>query len=33
VAVKDPLEAHLKLLNQLTDADMHNVTTYLETLK
>ena len=33
VAVKDPLEAHFKLLNQLTDADMHNVTTYLETLK
>jgi len=33
VVVKDPLEAHFKLLNHLTDTDMHNVTTYLETLR
>jgi len=33
VVVKDPLEAHFKLLNQISDTDMHNVTTYLETLK
>ena len=33
VAVTDPLEPHHKLLEQLSDTDMHNVTTYLETLK
>lgn len=33
VQVHDPLAAHEKLLKQLTDSDMHNVTTYLETLK
>jgi cytochrome c oxidase cbb3-type subunit 3 len=33
VAVTDPLEPHHKLLEQMTDTDMHNVTTYLETLK
>lgn len=33
VAVTDPLETHHKLLEQLSDTDMHNVTTYLETLK
>lgn len=33
VEVKDSLEAHYKLLNQLTDTDMHNVTTYLGSLK
>ena len=31
--VSDPLSAHLKLLSQYTDADMHNVFAYLETLK
>jgi cytochrome c oxidase cbb3-type subunit III len=31
--VTDPLAAHYRLMNQLTDTDMHNVTTYLETLK
>jgi len=29
----DPLAAHYRLMNQLTDTDMHNVTTYLESLK
>ena len=33
VEVKDPLEGHRKLLGELTDADMHNVTAYLATLK
>lgn len=33
VAVTDPLEPHHKLLEQLSDTDIHNVTTYLETLK
>jgi len=33
VEVKDPLETHRKLLFQYTDADMHNLFAYLETLK
>ena len=33
VEIQDPLEGHRKLLQQLGDADIHNVTTYLETLK
>jgi cytochrome c oxidase cbb3-type subunit 3 len=33
VQVTDPLEAHHKLLQELRDEDMHNVTTFLETLK
>lgn len=33
VQVTDPLEAHHKLLKELSDRDLHNVTTYLETLK
>jgi cytochrome c oxidase cbb3-type subunit 3 len=33
VDLKDPLEGHRKLLGELTDADMHNVTAYLATLK
>jgi mono/diheme cytochrome c family protein len=33
VQVQNPLEQHLKLLRQYTDADMHNVLAYLETLK
>ena len=33
VELKDPLEGHRKLLAELTDADMHNVTAYLATLK
>ena len=33
VEVRDPLAAHHALLDQYTDADIHNVVTYLETLK
>jgi cytochrome c oxidase cbb3-type subunit III len=33
VELKDPAEGHRKLLGELTDADMHNVTAYLATLK
>jgi cytochrome c oxidase cbb3-type subunit III len=33
VDVHDPLKAHEELLTQYTDADMHNVLAYLETLK
>ena len=33
VDLKDPAEGHRKLLGELTDADMHNVTAYLATLK
>jgi mono/diheme cytochrome c family protein len=33
VVVNDPLEAHHALLDTITDADIHNVVTYLETLK
>jgi len=33
VTVRDPLAAHRALLDRYTDADMHNVTTYLWTLK
>ena len=33
VSVRDPLEAHHDLLDRYTDADMHNLTTYLATLK
>jgi cytochrome c oxidase cbb3-type subunit 3 len=33
VQVKDPLEAHRKLLPKYTDKDMHDVFAYLETLK
>jgi hypothetical protein len=33
VQIHDPLAAHKQLLKHLTDRDMHNVTTYLETLK
>jgi cytochrome c oxidase cbb3-type subunit III len=33
VEVKDPLEKHRELLYQYTDTDMHNLFTYLETLK
>ncbi len=33
VEVRDPLKAHQELLTQYTDADMHNVLAYLETLK
>jgi mono/diheme cytochrome c family protein len=33
VEVHDPLAQHLKLLHQYTDADMHNILAYLETLK
>jgi mono/diheme cytochrome c family protein len=33
VEVKDPFEAHIALLDKYTDADIHNLTAYLETLK
>ena len=33
VTVQDPLAAHHALLDRYTDADMHNMTTYLWTLK
>jgi len=33
VEVHDPLKAHLNLLGKYTDADIHNVTAYLVTLK
>jgi len=33
VEIQDPLDGHRKLLEQLTDTNMHDVTTYLETLK
>lgn len=33
VAITDPLDGHRELLRVLTDADMHNVTAYLVTLK
>jgi len=31
--VEDPLAAHFEQLRKYTDADMHNVYAYLETLK
>ena len=31
--LKDPLAAHRSLLTKYTDSDMHNMLTYLETLK
>jgi hypothetical protein len=33
VMVRDPLAAHRALLDRYTDADMHNVTTDLWTIK
>jgi cytochrome c oxidase cbb3-type subunit III len=33
LAVHDPLEAHRELMNKYTDADIHNLFAYLETLK
>lgn len=33
VAVRDPLAAHQALLDRYTDGDMHNLTTYLSTLR
>lgn len=33
VKISDPLDGHYKLLQQLSDVEMHNVTTYLESLK
>jgi cytochrome c oxidase cbb3-type subunit 3 len=33
VQIEDPLEGHRELLSKYTDADMHNVLAYLETLK
>lgn len=33
VDVRDPLDGHLQLMRAYTDADIHNLLTYLETLK
>ena len=33
VTVTDPLQAHLDHLTKWTDADMHNMTAYLASLK
>ena len=33
VEVRDPMEKHRDLLHQYTDADVHNIFAYLETLK
>jgi cytochrome c oxidase cbb3-type subunit III len=33
VDIRDPLKAHEELLHEYTDADMHNLLAYLETLK
>jgi len=33
VEIRDPLQAHLDMLRKYTDADMHNLTAYLVTLK
>lgn len=33
VSVKDPLQAHAELLGKYTDADIHNLFAYLQTLK
>jgi cytochrome c oxidase cbb3-type subunit 3 len=33
VEVRDPLEMHHQLLDQYTDADMHNIVAYLESLR
>lgn len=33
IEVQDPLAVHAELLQKYTDADMHNIFTYLETLK
>jgi cytochrome c oxidase cbb3-type subunit III len=33
VKIDDPLSAHFDQLGKYTDADMHNVYAYLETLK
>jgi cytochrome c oxidase cbb3-type subunit III len=33
VEVRDPLQPHRQLLTKYTDADIHNVTAYLATLK
>jgi hypothetical protein len=33
VEIHDPLKAHSDLLGKYTDADIHNVTAYLVTLK
>jgi hypothetical protein len=33
VRMKDPLAAHQEMIMTLTNADMHNVTAYLDTLK
>ena len=33
IEIKEPLDAHRRLLGTLTDKDMHDVTAYLATLK
>jgi cytochrome c oxidase cbb3-type subunit III len=33
VVKNDPFQAHIELLDRITDKNMHDVTAYLETLK
>ena len=33
ISIKDPIEAHRELMQKYTDADLHNLFAYLETLK
>jgi cytochrome c oxidase cbb3-type subunit 3 len=33
VTIKDPLQAHAELLPKYSDADIHNLFAYLQTLK
>ena len=33
VTIADPLQGHVDLLSKYTDADIHNLTAYLATLK
>jgi hypothetical protein len=33
VEMRDPLKAHLEIIQRLANKDMHDVTAYLETLK
>ena len=33
IVLHDPMEGHMALLKQYTDADIHNLTSYLLTLK
>lgn len=33
VEIRDPLKAHMRLMRTISDADLHNVTAYLESVK